>query len=81
MTIDADGLPLKTTLRLCLRQLDLDFSVQDGYVLITSEDQVASDLEDPFLIVGHCLLALLAAGFGAIAAPLISREDRIDRTG
>ena len=81
VTIDADGLPLKTTLRLCLRQLDLDFSVQDGYVLITSEDQVASDLEDPFLIVGHCLLALLAAGFGAVAAPLISRADRIARTG
>jgi hypothetical protein len=81
VTIDADGLPLKTTLRLCLRQLDLDFSVQDGYVLITSEDHVASDLEDPFLIVGHCLLALLAAGFGAVAAPFISSEDRIVPNG
>ena len=81
MTIDADSLPLKTSLRLCLRQLDLDFSVQDGYVLITSEDQVASDLEDPFLIVGHCLLALLAAGFGAIAAPLISKAHRVERIG
>jgi hypothetical protein len=62
-----------------LRQLDLDFSVQDGYVLITSEDHVASDPEDPYLIVGHCLLALLAAGFGAVAAPLVA-EPRVQST-
>ena len=68
-------------MRLCLRQLDLDFSVQDGYVLITSEDQVASDLGDPFLIVGHALLALLAAGIGAIAALLISKAHRVEWIG
>jgi hypothetical protein len=32
----------------------------------------ATDLDDPFLVVGHCLLALLAAGVGAIVAPLVA---------
>ena len=81
VSIDADGLPLKTTLHLVLRQLDLDFSVQDGYVMITSEDHAESDLEDPFLIVGHCLLALIAAGLGGLAAPFVARAHRVDDIG
>ncbi len=32
----------------------------------------AADLNDPFLIVGHCLLALLAAAIGAIVSPLVA---------
>jgi hypothetical protein len=34
--------------------------------------ELSSDLDDPFLVVGHSLLALVAAGFGAVAAPLIA---------
>ena len=26
--------------------------------------------DDPFLIVGHCLLALIAAGFGGVLGPV-----------
>jgi hypothetical protein len=81
VTIDAEGVPLRTTLRLCLWQVDLDYRVRDGYVSITGVDQAGSDPEDPFVIVGHCWLALLAAGFGTVAALLISREDRIARSG
>jgi hypothetical protein len=33
---------------------------------------ISSDADDSFLIVGHCLLAVMAAGFGAVAAPLIA---------
>ena len=55
-----------------MKQLGLDYVLQDGYLRITNEDRVSTDLEDPFLIVGHCLLALLAAGFGAIVAPLVA---------
>jgi hypothetical protein len=33
---------------------------------------LSSDTDDPFLIVGHCLLALLAAGSGAVLAPLVA---------
>ncbi len=35
---------------------------------------VASVQADPFLDVGHCLLALLAAGLGATLAPLVCRR-------
>src|SRR5262249_4342005 len=52
IAIDLEGVPLKTTLRLGLKQLGLDYSVRDGFLEITSEDQVLSDLEDPFLIMG-----------------------------
>ncbi len=81
--IDLEGVSLKTTLRLCLKQLGLDYSVKDGYLWITIEDAVSSDLEDPLLIVGHCLLALLAAIIGGVAAPLVSdaRRERLERGG
>ncbi len=41
------------------------------------------DLEDPYLIAGHCLLAMLAMGFGAIAAPRVAgllEVGSVDRT-
>jgi hypothetical protein len=38
--------------------------------------ELSASLEDPYLIVGHCLLALLAAGFGAVAAPLVAEAQR-----
>ncbi len=74
--IDLEGVPLKATLRLCLKQLGLGFSVRDGFLLITNEDAVSSNLEDPFLIVGHCLLALMAAGLGGVLAPRVSIGQR-----
>jgi hypothetical protein len=70
--IDLECVPLKTTLRLCLNQLGMDYSVKDGFVLISSDDAISSDIGDPFLIVGHCVLALIAAAIGGMAAPMIS---------
>jgi hypothetical protein len=75
--IDLEGVALKETLRLCLKQLDLSYSIRDGFVLITSEESAVTPVyQDPFLIVGHCLIALLAAGFGVIVAPLVSYRGR-----
>ena len=77
VTIDLEGVALKTSLRLCLDQLGLSYSIRDGILLITSaEREVTPVYQDPFLIVGHCLLALLAAGFGGTVAPLIFDRDR-----
>jgi hypothetical protein len=76
VTIDLEGVPLKTTLRLCLKQLGLDYHVEDGFLRITSKEEGPSVLEDPFLIVGHCLLALIAAALGGVAAPLVSDARR-----
>ena len=71
--IELDGVPLRVTLRLCLNQLDLAFGVTDGYLLITSKESFDQALlsapEDAYQAVGHCVLALIAAGIGGLAAP------------
>ena len=73
--MDLDGVPLATSLRLCLAQLDLAYSVKDGLVFITSreshDEALVSEQEEPFQVVGHCVLALIAAALGALAAPLV----------
>jgi hypothetical protein len=73
--IDLDGVSLRTSLRLCLRQLDLTYSVKDGLLLITSLESEDQSLplapEDAFQVVAHCVLALLAVGLGGLAAPLV----------
>src|SRR5690349_1404927 len=71
--IDLEGVPLRVTLRLCLKQLGLAYEVADGYLRIDAEDSERSpDRDDPFLTVGHCLLAMLAAGSGAVMAPIVA---------
>jgi hypothetical protein len=72
VSIDLEGVRLKTTLGLCLKQLGCTYSVRDGFLQITTDDDGSSDSDDPFLVVGHCVLALLAAGFGALAAPMVA---------
>jgi hypothetical protein len=79
--IDLQDVPLRTSLHLCLQQLDLMYEIKDGYIMITydtsRDDKVLLLFEPPFLIVGHCLLALLAAICGGAAAPLIAgRRER-----
>ena len=72
------GSPLKETLRLCLKQLGLAYEVKEGLLRITSEDEfLVPDLVDPFPIVGHCLLALLVAGFGGGGAPMVAQRSLI----
>ena len=71
--MDLEGIPLRTTLWVCLKQLGLVYQVKDGYLRITSEDEgVTRTFDDPFLLVGHCLLALISAGAGAMAAPIVA---------
>jgi hypothetical protein len=73
--IDFDGIALHTSLGLILKQLDLAFVVKDGLLVVTSAESVdylyPSTYDDPFQIAGHCVLALIAAGFGGVAAPLV----------
>ena len=70
--IDVEGIALKNSLQRCLNQLDIDFAVRDRVLMITAKGQALPAYEDPFLIVGHCLLALIAAGLGGVLAPLVS---------
>lgn len=82
ITIDLEGVPLRTSLHLALKQLGMTYGVAGGLLHITSvesEDPVSSWADfppahaDPFLVVGHCLLALIAAGLGGLLAPLVCR--------
>ena len=70
--IDMEGSAPKNSLARCLRQLDLTYSVKDGFLMVNDIGPVLPVFEDPFLIVGHCLLALLAAGVGGALAPLVA---------
>jgi hypothetical protein len=72
--INLQGVPLKTSLGLALKQLGLVYSVTEGVLLITSlsTDDLVPVTEDPFLVVGNCVLALFAAGLGGVLAPLVA---------
>ena len=67
--IELESVPLKTGLQLALDQLGLSYHIRNGCVRITSAQSAITPVYvDPFLIGGHCLLALLAAGLGASVA-------------
>jgi hypothetical protein len=70
--IDLEGAALKNSLRRCLKQLDLSYLVRDGFLMITESGSPLPVYEDPFLIVGHCLIALIAAGLGGALALFVS---------
>jgi hypothetical protein len=81
--LDLEGVPLRTSLRLCLAQLDLAYNVKDGLLLITSRDSediaLLSAATDAFQVVGHCVLALIAAGLGGLVAPFVCSVARARR--
>jgi hypothetical protein len=81
--LDFDAIPVKDGLGLCLKQLDLGFSVRQGFVMISDEYSATIPVyEDPVQVVGHSLLALIAAAVGAVAARFISdRAGRHRRAG
>ena len=76
VVLEMEGVPLRTTLRLLLRQLGMTYGVKDGVITITAElsdeDENTAAYEDPFLVVGHCVLAWLAACLGGVLAPLVA---------
>jgi hypothetical protein len=80
--IDFDAIPVRDGLSLCLKQLGLGYTVRSGFLMITDPDQATIPVyEDPVQVVGHSLLALIAAGVGAVAAPFFSdRARRARRT-
>jgi hypothetical protein len=71
--IDLDGRPVGTNLRLALRQLGMLYYVSDGQVNVTADgNEDIPIVVDYYLLLGHCFLALLAAGLGALVVPLVS---------
>ncbi len=65
--IDLEGVPLKTTLRLILKQLGLAYTVKDGFMIITSEDSEDQQTEIrvyPVADLSIIPLSLLGGGGG-----------------
>ena len=52
--------------------LDLNYRVKGGFLQIPSADQELPIAADPFMIVGHCLLTLIAAALGGAAGLLVA---------
>jgi hypothetical protein len=52
--------------------LDLNYLVKGGFLQITSADQELPIAADPFMIIGHSLLALIAAALGGAAGLLVA---------
>jgi hypothetical protein len=78
--IEIDAIPTRDALRLCLKQLGLGYTVRSGFLMITDADSATIPVyEDPVQVVGHSLLALIAAAAGAVAAPFVSDRMRRDR--
>jgi hypothetical protein len=73
--MDLEGVPLKTTLRLLLNQLGLDYVVEDGMLRIGSASTLSNS--GSFHRIGHCYWALLAAFCGGFAGRVL--YDRSQR--
>jgi hypothetical protein len=73
---DVEDVPLQTSLHACLQQLGLAYRVRAGFLQISSDSESESELlpsaENPFVIVGHCLLSVVAVAIGAVAAPIVA---------
>jgi hypothetical protein len=78
--MNLEGIRLRTTLQLFLRQLGLEYVVKDGVLLITDPWSArsfrSSRQNDPFSIVGQCVFALIAAGLGWFATPIVCNLAR-----
>jgi len=67
VTLDLEGVPLKTTLRLLLKQLGLTYTVKDGLLTITSESSEAQPTEIrvyPVADLAIIPLSLISGGGG-----------------
>jgi hypothetical protein len=73
VVFDMDAVLLKNSLLICLQQLGLAYRVKDGFLMITCDSEELLPMsENPFVIVDHSLLALVAAGLGGLAAPMVA---------
>src|SRR4029077_9527700 len=69
VTLDLEGVPLKNTLRLMLKQLGLTYTVKDGLMTITSEtseDQPTEIRVYPVADLAIIPLSLMGAGGGGM---------------
>jgi hypothetical protein len=68
--MDLKGVPLRTTLKLMLQQLNMTYTVENGVLTINSMSTGPSPptIPDSYRRIGHCYWTLLAGWIGGIAA-------------
>jgi hypothetical protein len=76
VSIDGDSIPAKEALRECLRQVGLTYRIEGGRIHLFPDayDPVPYG-EDPFMLAGHSMIALLLAWLGGFAAPFVLRSS------
>lgn len=79
VTLNLEGVPLKTTLYLMLQQLGLRYTVTDGLLVITNA--TAPSTTDSFRRIGQCWWALAVACAGAIAGRAVFAAPGRDVVG
>jgi hypothetical protein len=70
---DEERLALREKLQRCLGEFGLSYSVRDGVLSIERDGQAGAIGTDPFRLVGHCLLVLIAAGCGGLVGGCFGR--------
>jgi hypothetical protein len=82
-SVDFEGVPLRASLKLCLKQLDRTYHVKDGKLIIHSlestEEAALSAAKDAYQIVGHCVLALIAAAIGGALTAILREASLLHR--
>ena len=73
VSINLEGVALRTTLGLMLDQLGLTYDVRDGLLTITKGSAGVGGI-DSFRRVGHCYWGLLAASFGGAVGRWFSKS-------
>jgi hypothetical protein len=77
VVITLEAVPLKTSLRLALRELGLEYRIEQGVLVITSASgEVPPQPDDPDRIVADCVLALLAAVAGGVLSLVVAEPHR-----
>ncbi len=84
VSVDRENISSRDALRLALGQLGLTYRVQSGYIRVFPDAYRPVRFEDdPLMIAGHSLLALIAAAVGGAGAPIVAglcgRHGRIHR--
>jgi hypothetical protein len=78
VSIEVEGVPLRVTLGLILKQLGLTYDVRDGLLTITKGTSGIGEI-DTFRRVGHCFLALMIASMGGIGGLFFSiTQNRVN---
>jgi hypothetical protein len=78
VSIDLEDAPLTVSLHAAMSQLELPYSVRDGLLMIAvPREEELTVYTDPYLVVGSCLLALIAMALGGVLGSVVCAYPRL----